>query len=515
MRVGVLQENQRILQSLFSPIRKLPPEILRLVLELSAGANHFKEDGKSVSGGTRVSSVCYHWRMIALSTPRIWATFIVDFVARAQNTSMGFVSAIERHLRLAGDAELELDLRAPESVVVDHEVLELFATHASRWRSATFKLESITPRAREILETALDKMPSLESLHIHRLFKSSNSSAINIGFFKSCPALRNLSLVEYNPTAASTIPWAQLTSIHFAPSDAGIINTVLDRCPSLVSVSLSVPTSYNLERVNDAIDPRILQLQTLRIESRYLTGYRALSGILTVCRGMTLPALTSLTIVSTLRRKTRASDESRFEERTWPQEAVVSMLTRSACKLRILRLQGIPLDTSQALQLLRLAPHAVEVALHECKTPNVESISERRLWAILDDLTANHFVTPAFLAALSASASASDAPLLPRLRRLELVVNGTFAMDAYVAMVRSRWPGPTGPRLLETGVDRLNSISLKAIEDEDDGVYWNSESVLALKKEGLAVRYDDGQDYYDYNTPLKSRRGGDSDYSSE
>ncbi|KAJ6572176.1 hypothetical protein B0H19DRAFT_1256077 [Mycena capillaripes] len=471
-RVSVLEENKNILASLFAPIRKLPPELIQHIFELSVG------------GATRISSVCAQWRSIALATPRIWATFIVDFVPIMEGRENYIFRSIERHLQFAGDAELTLDLRAPKSFVVHHEVLEIFAARASHWRSASFKLGEITRAARDILSAALDNTPCLKSLHIR---SPARHSDIKLEFFKSCPALRDLSLLEYK-TTTSAIPWAQLTSIHFTIRYQGNINTVLDLCPNLISLSLRVPKTYTLGYEGPEITPRTLQIQTLRIESYQIaSGSSAFSGLFTTCAGLTLPRLTSLSIVSFIRRRYIAYDETRHEAGYWPRGVVEGMLTRSACKLKTFRSQCIHLDTSEALRLLRLVPHTTQVSLHKCNTTDPESLSERRLDKVMDDLYTNHFITTQLLEALCAkepTSGSGEALLLPRLRRLHLKVNSKFDMAAYMTMIRSRWPRPGAPRVLDIGVDRFDAISLTLMQ-VDDYVPWDSKPLLALKRKAF------------------------------
>ncbi|KAJ6470243.1 hypothetical protein C8R47DRAFT_1149110 [Mycena vitilis] len=512
-RVHVLKENKRILASLSAPIRKVPPELIQHIFELAGGVgtNHFN-GAQTVSGATRLSAVCAQWRAIAHATPRIWATFVVDVYSDGRG---GTLAAIKRHLQLARDAELHLDLRAmkKKAAAVHHELLELFAARASRWCFASFKIARITKQAQDILAAALDNTPSLKSLHIRS--PDPHCSDIKIEFFKSCPALRELSIMEYNPTTAYTIPWAQLTSIHFASSYTQNINAVLNLCPNLTSVSLIVPTTYILEREDPDLVPRTLQIQSLRIQSRSTPGSKAMSGVLAVCAGLTLPRLQTLSIVSNAYRKYYdAESETRPEQGCWPQAAVEAMLTRSACKLKTLRLEGVPLDTPETLALLRLAPHVTTVSLHECKTVDPDTLSERRHDLVFVDTGANHIVTKELLEALCAK-QPTPAPLLPRLRRLELKVNFDFDMAAYMTMIRSRFPSPNAPRVLDSGVDRLDAVSLTLVSHLDMGPSWDSQPFLALKKEGLLVKYDDGGgELYDYGDKVYNAEV-DSDESSD
>ncbi|KAJ7154589.1 hypothetical protein C8R46DRAFT_1356634 [Mycena filopes] len=519
-RVSVQEENKHLLESLFAPIRQTPPELMQHIFELAVGANHFG-GAKPVSTATRIASVCAQWRSIAQSTPRIWAKFVVEFPSTQPSRQGSLFKSLERHLAFAGDAELEIDLRAPKSAVtVDDEILALFTARAPRWRSARFKLKTITSSAQEILTAALSHLPSLTSLHIFSP-EFGGYTCIRTEFFKSCPALRDLSLVEFNPQATSTLPWAQLTRIHFAPADASEINTVLQLCPKLVSVSLRVEASASLEIVGPSLAACVHQMRTLRIESSSTSRARtAHAGVSTICTALTLPQLKSFVVASSMYRKYTALGEARHEVGHWPQKAVVQMITRSKCKLKTLRLVGVPLDTDEALELLRLAPNAVEVSLHECKTRDPESLSEARCWAVEDDIGANHFVTTKLLTALGPTVSdapTSDsapalAPLLPCLRRLHLKVNTGFDMEAYMRMLRSRWPAPGGE--LARDVSRLSTISLVVMSFLDFGADWDSKPLLAMKKEGLLIKYDDGdEECYGYYDQVESD-DSDSDYDS-
>ncbi|KAK7059772.1 F-box domain-containing protein [Favolaschia claudopus] len=532
-RVQILEFNQQILESLSAPIRKTPPELMQQIFELAVDTNEFK-DLKSMSSAVRISSVCAQWRSIAHATPRIWSGFLIDldgpknsiqpFSANIpppppnKNNSKLFVDSIDRHLRLSRDAELHLDVRATrDPSELCSQILELFAPHASRWRSAKFKVGPISGDTQKRLQVALQTTPRLKSLHIYAL-QGSVDSGISLDFFESCPELKELSAIQYKPH--NGIPWLQLTSIHFAVSRIAEIDTVLDLCPKLRSLSLIVPTASTLETSSSEIVPKTLPIRTLTIRSRSVAGGRAQTGVQRICNALTLPRLHSLTILSSIYRKYRAIDEPRHEIGYWPQAAVEGMLVRSACKLESLRLEGVPLDTDEAIRLLRLTPHAGKVSLHECPTTDPEDLSERRIERVGDDIGANHFVTEDLLKDLRVKSELSGAEaiphLLPRLRRLELKVNESFPLDAYMSMIRTRWPGPDAPRVLPTGVDRLDAVSLVYRTHECDwiDVPDNPDVLLKLKAEGLLVKYSDGCDtHYEYKDKYRPGHSESIDYS--
>ncbi|KAK7046930.1 F-box domain-containing protein [Favolaschia claudopus] len=530
-RVQTLEFNQQILESLSAPIRKTPPELMQQIFELAVDTNEFK-DLNSRSSAARISSVCAQWRSIAHATPRIWSGFLIDldgpknsmqpFDAN-KNNSKEFVDSIDRHLQLSRDAELHLNVRATRGPSeLCSQILELFAPHASRWRSAKFRVGPISGDTQKRLQVALQTTPRLKSLHIYAL-QGSVDSGISLDFFESCPELKELSSIQYKPH--NGIPWSQLTSIHCAVSHIAKIDAVLDLCPKLRSLSLIVPTAWTLETSSAEIVPKTLPIRTLTIRSRSVPGGKAQSGVQRICNALTLPRLHSLTILSSIYRKYRAIDEPRHEIGYWPQAAVEGMLVRSACKLESIRLEGVPLDTDEAIRLLRLTPHAVKVSLHECPTTDPDDLSDRRIEQVRDDICANHFVTKDLLKDLCVKSKLSGAEatphLLPRLRCLELKVNESFPLDAYMSMIRTRWPGPDAPRVLPTGVDRLDAVSLVYRTHECD---WtdepdNPDVLLKLKAEGLLVKYSDGCDmHYEYKDkyrPGHSESIDDSESSDE
>jgi hypothetical protein len=299
--------------------------------------------------------------------------------------SPGVVSTIERHLRLAGDALLDLNLWA--GVVVGPEIL-LFFRCASRWRSARFKLGRISHDTWETISTAVEVMPFLETLHIRQ--HHSSSTDIDITFFKSYPRLTNISSdVDLLNPLSSDISWDQLTTIHFFQANTEIVYTILNLCRNLLSLSLRLPSVFHLQPEQEAPHVRVFNLRTLYITTRTVRQRNPFQVVFTIFSGVTLPALTDLSIMPNMRRSLCAFGEPRFEQGMWPQAAVVAMPMRSASSVSSLHLEGIPFETKAALQLLALVPNAIEVSLHESMPMSMDSLSESEcaLWMAISLLT--------------------------------------------------------------------------------------------------------------------------------
>ncbi|KAE9405667.1 hypothetical protein BT96DRAFT_811822, partial [Gymnopus androsaceus JB14] len=125
------------LQSLFSPIRRVPDEILQHIFDDCCDMNHFTVDNhKKTSNAIRnapalaVSSVCSRWRRNGLSMPGIWSRISL---ASARYDIVEDYTALE--------IALNRTLQHPLTIVIDlspmisRYVLTLLFKHMDRWHS--------------------------------------------------------------------------------------------------------------------------------------------------------------------------------------------------------------------------------------------------------------------------------------------------------------------------------------------------------------------------------------------
>ncbi|KAK1231334.1 hypothetical protein PQX77_005549 [Marasmius sp. AFHP31] len=92
-------------KNFLSPIRRLPYEVISIILPLAFEENAFASRRHSRCDSSLLSAVCTHWRMVALSTPSMWSFISCDI----KITSVDFervTPAIQTYLRRSGDATL-------------------------------------------------------------------------------------------------------------------------------------------------------------------------------------------------------------------------------------------------------------------------------------------------------------------------------------------------------------------------------------------------------------------------
>ncbi|TRM58641.1 hypothetical protein BD626DRAFT_438001, partial [Schizophyllum amplum] len=64
-------------RSLIAPIRRLPPELLTIIITLAISRTFDRKRDSTLVVQHPVLQVCHRWRALALATPRIWADIAV------------------------------------------------------------------------------------------------------------------------------------------------------------------------------------------------------------------------------------------------------------------------------------------------------------------------------------------------------------------------------------------------------------------------------------------------------
>ncbi|KAJ7625950.1 hypothetical protein FB45DRAFT_1005212 [Roridomyces roridus] len=103
-----LRRQIAVFSSLLAPIRRLPPEILSQIwiqpsLDTPAPRSSYIRLPRFSGRGTNpVPAVSFHWRAIAVSTPKFWASFYVDLLG-TDNTARLLELYLERHFEFVSD----------------------------------------------------------------------------------------------------------------------------------------------------------------------------------------------------------------------------------------------------------------------------------------------------------------------------------------------------------------------------------------------------------------------------
>ncbi|KAJ7288911.1 hypothetical protein C8J57DRAFT_1048066, partial [Mycena rebaudengoi] len=166
-----------------------------------------------------LTRICKFWRIIALNTPNLWTSIIVDsrFLPDA-----GLVEAWLRHVGVRG---ITLELSHPEEEVGDSgydermqalEVQGLFTPVMSwshQWMDVTINL---SPAVCENYFLTRRTLPMLRKLSINSSFFHSeiDPPVDDLRMFSDAPVLTEVHLADGIPLSAFELPWAQLTTFY-------------------------------------------------------------------------------------------------------------------------------------------------------------------------------------------------------------------------------------------------------------------------------------------------------------
>ncbi|KAJ4484352.1 hypothetical protein C8J55DRAFT_510371 [Lentinula edodes] len=357
-------------ESLLSPIRKLPSEILGAIFSLIAGAItepplHLDVDvsyfGISLSFRNKkfvgrvfpLTWVCSWWRSQALTQPELWSSIYLgnshgNNDATRREEGLTTVERLKYILRRSGTScpmDFRLDIPTvtnlhdtlpfvaiSSTIPLDHiqySVMEVLTDWKNRWRSFTFHTDS--PENFEtfygILATKLvsTQFPFLVNLDLGSGFDLSNElpavRSVEIKFSSSCPRLRSLVI----PSLASTdlIDLKNLTILELHNYSGSSFAYLLYHCPRLESLAVGFFYSGRDLSSNSfsPISPlRHTHLMNLKIKGM---GENFASGAWDLIH---LPNLTQVTVSFWLRMSDNALDE------------LGEMLIRSNCPLRKVQL---------------------------------------------------------------------------------------------------------------------------------------------------------------------------------
>ncbi|KAJ7878943.1 hypothetical protein B0H13DRAFT_2346268 [Mycena leptocephala] len=235
-------------RSLFSPIRRVPPEILLEILELLSPAREKFSDTSSVpaSGSAyrasihhllQFSQVCWRWRSVT-GMPSLWTRMDLDLDEWSQCDTQLLRLALERSANLP----LKIQVRALHNVEDGH-VLTLLAEHSNRWQTASF---TMLPSSFRWVLRAQGGLRSLTTLEIwmppgiHPPPEMQWPSQI----FEIAPSLTNLSS---SASIWPTVPWhsTRLKSFGCHVSRAEDVQDALSsmaRCSGWTSCTLHLST---------------------------------------------------------------------------------------------------------------------------------------------------------------------------------------------------------------------------------------------------------------------------------
>ncbi|KAJ7572657.1 hypothetical protein C8J56DRAFT_1034954 [Mycena floridula] len=429
-----IQRNITGYQSLLSPIRMLPTEVLRLIFSFHCHTN-IVSDNLSIPGRV-LGAVSSHWREVTMKMRQIWSNISVAFEAeRISRDHM--TDSVAMLLKRSGDLPLTLTLSSSRDEEDNdiHPTLLLLARHTHRWRHVVLRQVWLPP-------SISSEFPILEYLDVD----SRNS---NTRIFRIAPKLNNVALRSTASTSV-VLPFSQIQHLEMQYVSVTRMTATLAQSTHLRKASLQ-PTYPQSNDVGE--EPKTLSLTTLKLESQDWTW----KHILILLSRILLPELRDLTIISPCNTE------------PFPLNEIRDFLILSSCSVTRLFLQKSTIRSSSLISLLASLPSLKEFIFHEKLSNNTAAVNTKVIAQMRAD---------------SASFDGLANVLLPALEVLQLSLvghQGALDDECIVSMVKSRWKGE--------GIASLKTFKLALSKRKFDVL-----AVVPLKylaKAGLQVSISD------------------------
>ncbi|KAF5371808.1 hypothetical protein D9758_003388 [Tetrapyrgos nigripes] len=465
-------------------INDLPVELLRIIMEEATPFLNFSdlEYGSPMS----ILGVCRKWRDILITFPKLWYNFLImnspeddplDPMLSEDNIRTWVGRSQSRPLKI-----LIYTVRKSDNL---QAAVRHFITHASR-KIGSLSICSRAPLASDDFYVSLDcpeELPCLEQVSIFFENREEgrgwwaklvhNAVALRNLTWCMCPGYLQWTRLSQLTRVELIWPLCPSQALHILECIPGLLEFVIDlHAYGGIRLAMLHPSVPDIPEASRGIH-LVHHLRSLRI---YTTSQVRLD-IRHFIKSLTLPSLTELEFAS----------RSRDQAKVWSQDHILSLLNRSSCTLRRLKLFSMDLTEEEAIELLRL--DSMRLSLEELiisqkvtavPSPQVPIVGEKflKFLTVPDEPTSSHTRTTSLM--------------LPHLRRL--VLSNTLGDDTDIAllkMVNSRYP------TAKHGVDTFERLLLvKKRSDDDIAEEQEPEAVELIKQVGFDLTLRDGFDWY-------------------
>ncbi|KAF8184483.1 hypothetical protein BJ912DRAFT_974993 [Pholiota molesta] len=264
-----IQQHKRLL----SPIRRLPDDMLReIFLACLPGTHNAVMDCEEAP--LLLGLVCNRWRLLAYSTPSLWASLHIPLPSlrgmpyRSAETA-GYYEAydgrIEKHytaihnwLLRSGSCPLSISFHTPlDNLAQLYEAysqryLNIILLFSNRWHDLEMSVSvgHLSDRMASIPTTSVPILTHLRLIFSRRISKAECDAWRTNGLLHA-PRLRTLdiSYIPFPPSFVSGNFWTHLSSLNLTHAFPPAINksatmeeafSILSRCPRLINCSLDI-----------------------------------------------------------------------------------------------------------------------------------------------------------------------------------------------------------------------------------------------------------------------------------
>ncbi|KAJ7744598.1 hypothetical protein B0H16DRAFT_987345 [Mycena metata] len=209
-------------RSLFSPVRRLPTELLVEIFDLCSPDFNSVDDTTTVDQEEdrlakiyllRISRVCSRWHDIVMNSPKLWSTITVDTTLWRKSTisSATLLALLVSSLKRGADFPLTLEAAIGRKHPSHKSVLKLLAQHSRRWQTAYL---SVDPSHLTFLAHAQGNLPVLESLTLLSARRANVEATAEV--FGAIPRLKTAEISGWFDGASLQLPWGQLRQLTIA-----------------------------------------------------------------------------------------------------------------------------------------------------------------------------------------------------------------------------------------------------------------------------------------------------------
>ncbi|KAK0227314.1 hypothetical protein EDD85DRAFT_853309 [Armillaria nabsnona] len=353
---------KRECQTVLSPIRRLPPEMLMEILRRTMDVRYSYPRHSMHGFGFNVfvvehgpwflGHVCSSWRdTIENLCPDLWSTMTIAIELPVQKGSphrlapkRNMVALLERVLKRTRGHQLDFlfkshSFQSPQEDKVMAQCFDLMLAHSSRWRKAELVIK---PLLLSRIPAVYGKLDSLEEVY---LSCSGHPNPENINAFAIAPRLKFLHMEGVHQNAEICFPAANLVSFFDGRPFPGH-----DVVPKYLHHITSAPNLLSFSWHHHSHIPVSSPPYYPLITHPTLKELSASSGKL--LRSLRLPALTQMALRS-------GHDDSGGVPVKCPPDALLELhdlLVRSQCSLTILSLVDAG-SNEHLLAIIALCPH--------------------------------------------------------------------------------------------------------------------------------------------------------------
>ncbi|KAJ7671265.1 hypothetical protein DFH06DRAFT_1293331 [Mycena polygramma] len=426
---AALSSHSDACRSVFSPIRRLPVELLTKIFGICASYEKDIDRPASVTTPAKemdrlakrplleLSQVCSHWHEVAIGTPHLWSTIVVNTGNWQQSSLPTSLSLLASCLNRSRDSPLKIRICGTAGDPGALYASELLCQHAQRWKDGHFGIH----RGLQYLASAKGNLPLLKTL-----LYSPHIEVVDI--FEVAPVLTEVLFVG-QPECVGKLPWSQIQK--FTYSGGNTMSPAFS--PFAQSVAAGTTFTFTpILPVDLSLQPRavVSNMETLVV----ILGLRPSQSNENARLGQILDSLT----VPQLRRfRLTPTKHDAHELPAWSSEHFLAFSQRSSLHTHLVSLQiGAHITDEELLQCLSGLPLLEELTIQ----------SEVR--------SGDVFVTDALLDSLTRKPDVP--PLIPELRFFSLSSVLRFADTAFCNFVSSRMgPGRKDNRPFELALRGL------------------------------------------------------------